>query len=65
VVVGPYAVVGSSDGRLYVVSTEAGEEVEALDVGAAISASPAVVDGWVFVGAEDGVFHAFGPKGSK
>ena len=49
--------VGSADGRLYGVAVADGLERWAADLGAPVSASPAVSDGWIIVGTEDGVVH--------
>jgi len=56
-------VVGSEDGRLYLVKLADGTEVWNYEVGQAITSSPAVVNGRVVVGADDGVVYCFGaPK---
>jgi outer membrane protein assembly factor BamB len=53
-------VVGSDDGRLYVLDLASGERRWAYDVGEAIAASPAFAGGLILIGAEDGVLYAFG-----
>ena len=45
------------------VTLEDGQEVWSYDVGQPIGSSPAVVDGEVIVGSEDGSVYCFGPKG--
>ena len=60
VVSGDKIVVGSSDGRLYIVSLNAGKELWSYEIGESIIASPAVIDQWVVIGAEDGFVYAFG-----
>jgi outer membrane protein assembly factor BamB len=55
-------VVGSQDGRLYCVSLADGKERWAYDIGAPVTASPAVSDGLIVIGAEDGSVLAIGAK---
>jgi outer membrane protein assembly factor BamB len=50
-------VVGSADGRLYGVAVGDGSERWALDLGSPVAASPAVSEGWIIIGTEDGVVH--------
>ena len=52
---------GSSDGRLYLLDAESGEKLWSYDLGSAVEATPAVWNGMVWVGTNDGVLHAFGP----
>ena len=52
--------VGSSDGRLYVLDAVSGSKAWEFDTGAAITASPAVSDGRVVVGSQDGRLYCFG-----
>ena len=54
------AAVGCDDGRLYVLDAADGREVWSCEIGAALTGSPAVVDGWIIIGAEDGWIYAFG-----
>jgi len=49
--------VGSFDGRLYGVSLAEGAERWAYDLGSPVTASPAVSDGWIVIGTEDGTVH--------
>jgi len=57
VVCGDTVVVGSFDGRLYGVSLAEGAERWAYDLGSPVTASPAVSDGWIVIGTEDGTVH--------
>jgi len=59
-VCGDKVVVGSNDGRLYVVSLEDGKEVWSFDLGQAIESSPAVANGRVVIGCNDGCVYCFG-----
>jgi outer membrane protein assembly factor BamB len=59
VVFGDAAVVGSEDGRLYCVEISDGRERWVYEIGAPVTASPAVGEGRLVVGAEDGSVYAF------
>ena len=59
---GNKVVVGSDDGRLYVVSLEKGQELWSYEAGQPIGSSPAVAEGKVVVGCEDGTVYCFGGK---
>ena len=61
-VCGDKVVVGSDDGRLYLVSLATGKELWSYEIGQPISSSPAVAGGRVVVGSEDGGVYCFGPK---
>ena len=52
------AVCGSSDGRLYAIGLEKGEELWQLDLGESIIAPPSFANGTIFVGGEDGTLFA-------
>jgi outer membrane protein assembly factor BamB len=54
-------VVGSDDGRLYMVSIVDGRQLWSYEVGQPIVSSPAVAGGRVVVGCDDGYVYAFGP----
>ena len=54
-------VVGSDDGSLYIVSLADGKKLWSYDVGEPIIAAPALANGTIIIGAEDGRVHAFGP----
>jgi outer membrane protein assembly factor BamB len=62
VVCGDKVVVGSDDGRLYLVSLAAGKQLWSYEIGQPVSSSPAVADGRVVVGSEDGSVYCFGKK---
>jgi len=62
VVCGDKVVVGSDDGRIYVVSLKDGTELWSYEIGQAIGTSPAVADGKVIVGSEDGSVYCFGAQ---
>ena len=47
------------DGKLCVVSLKSGTEVVSYEIGEPISSTPAVVNGRVIVGCEDGKVYAF------
>jgi len=55
-------VVGSDDGRLYMVSLSTGKLLWSYEVGQPIESSPAVADGKVVIGADDGNVYCFGTK---
>ena len=65
VVVGDKVVFGSGDGRLYLVSLATGERIWSYDLGKELNASPAVADGLVVIGCEDGMVYAFDPKSKQ
>jgi len=60
VVVGNRVVVGSGDGKLYVVDAATGKSTFEFEAGGAISASPAVVEGRVVIGTVDGKLFCLG-----
>jgi outer membrane protein assembly factor BamB len=62
VVCGAKVVVGSDDGRLYVVSLAEGKELWSYEIGQAIGTSPAVAGGRIFIGSDDGAVYCFGVK---
>ena len=62
VVCGDKVVVGSDDGRLYLVSLATGKQLWSYEIGQPVSSSPAVADGRVIVGSEDGSVYCFGKK---
>ena len=55
-------VVGSEDGRLYMIRLSDGSKVWSYDIGQAVTSSPAVAKGMVIVGSDDGYLYAFGAK---
>ena len=54
-------VVGSDDGRLYVVSLRDGKEIWSYELGQPIESSPAVAGGRIVIGCNDGAVYCFGP----
>ena len=52
------------DGKLYLVSLKDGKEISSYEVGEAISSTPALAGGRIYVGCEDGKVYAFS-TGSK
>ena len=62
VICGDKVVVGSDDGRLYVVSLDKGKELWSYEVGQPIESSPAVARAKVVIGAGDGKVYCFGAK---
>jgi outer membrane protein assembly factor BamB len=62
VVCGEHVVVGSGDGRLYVLALGDGAEVWSYDAGQPIRSSPAVVGGMVIAGTDGGTLFALGPE---
>ena len=62
VVAGDKIIVGSDDGRLYMVSLATGKELWNYEIGQPVQSSPAVVDGHIVVGSEDGSVYCFGEK---
>jgi outer membrane protein assembly factor BamB len=54
--------VGSDDGRLYMVNLTDGKELWSYDIGQALTSSPAIVNGIVVIGSQDGNVYAFGTK---
>jgi len=67
VICGDKVVVGSDDGRLYLLRLADGRKLWSYLIGEAISGSPAVVagpgraDATVVIGADNGRVYAFGP----
>jgi len=62
VVCGDRIVVGSDDGRLYMVKLADGKEIWNYEIGQPLTSSPAVIDGIVVIGSQDGNVYAFGAK---
>jgi eukaryotic-like serine/threonine-protein kinase len=63
-VCGNRVVVGSDDGRLYMVDLGDGSEIWRYEIGESLTASPAVAGGRIVIGSEDGKVYAFGAKGA-
>jgi eukaryotic-like serine/threonine-protein kinase len=52
--------VGSNDGRLYVLDVATGAKLWEFNAGAPLSASPAVAEGRIVIGSQDGKLYCFG-----
>jgi outer membrane protein assembly factor BamB len=61
VICGDKVVVGSDDGRLYVLALADGRQIWSYELGDAVASSPAVLGGLIVVGCADGYVYAFGP----
>ena len=59
---GDKVIVGSGDGRLYMLRLADGKEVWAYEIGHPIASSPAVAQGVVVIGCDDGTVYAFGGR---
>jgi outer membrane protein assembly factor BamB len=57
---GGKVVVGSEDGRLYMLRLSDGVEIWSYEAGQAVTSSPAIGSGMVVVGCDDGYVYAFG-----
>src|SRR6185436_18722863 len=57
--------VASGDGRVYVLDLAQGAKLEEYDAGSPMSASPALAEGRLVIGTQDGQVIAFGPPGSN
>ena len=63
-VCGDKVVIGSDDGRLYLVSLKDGKDLWSYEIGQAIESSPAVADDKIVIGCDDGTIYCFGMKGN-
>ena len=61
-IVGDRVVVGSDDGRVYILWLKNGMEAWSYEVGAQVDGSAAVAKGVFVIGASDGGVYAFGAK---
>ena len=61
IICGEKVIVGSGDGRLYMLRLSDGSKLWSFEIGQAISSSPAVVGNIIVVGCDDGYVYAFGP----
>jgi len=57
---GGRVIVGSSDGKLYMLDAQSGKKLWEYDVGDALTASPAISGGRIVIGAQDGRLFCFG-----
>ena len=55
-------VVGSGDGRIYMIDANKGEKIWSYEIGKPISSTPAIIKNLVVVGCEDGSVYAFGNR---
>jgi outer membrane protein assembly factor BamB len=62
---GDKVVVGSDDGRLYLLAGVDGRQLWSYEMGQPVTSSPAVAGGMVVVGCDDGYVYAFGPKAGE
>jgi outer membrane protein assembly factor BamB len=62
VVVGNKVIIGSMDGKLYQIDVRTGRVITQYEIGASISSTCAVSNGWIFVGCEDGSVYAFSTR---
>ena len=62
VIVGNRVVVGSDEGRLYMLDVKTGDNVWEYELGGSLGASPAVADGKLVIGSDDGTVFCFGKK---
>jgi outer membrane protein assembly factor BamB len=62
VIAGNRVVVGSLDGKLYVLDVASGKEVTKVTLDAPISAAPVVVGGRVLIGTQKGTLYCLGKK---
>jgi outer membrane protein assembly factor BamB len=59
---GDKVIVGSEDGRLYMIRLSDGGKLWSYEIGRPVTSSPAVAKGMVVVGSDDGYLYAFGAK---
>jgi eukaryotic-like serine/threonine-protein kinase len=52
--------IGSNDGRFYVLDVATGAKLWEFNAGAPLSASPAVAEGRIVIGSQDGKLYCFG-----
>jgi eukaryotic-like serine/threonine-protein kinase len=52
--------IGSNDGRFYVLDFATGAKIWEYNVGEPLSASPAVSEGRIVIGSQDGKLYCFG-----
>ncbi len=59
VICGDKVIIGSEDGRLYLLRLSDGKQVWSYEIGQPVTSSPAVAKGMVVVGSDDGYVYAF------
>jgi outer membrane protein assembly factor BamB len=47
------------DGKLYILSLKDGKEITSYEIGEPISSTPAIINGRILVGCEDGSVYSF------
>ena len=57
--------VGSDDGRVYLVNLNDGKELWSYEIGQPVGSSPAVADEKIVIGSDDGSVYCFGAKLEK
>lgn len=62
VVVGQRVYAPSNDGKLYVLELQTGKEIQKLELGRSMVASPAVAEGLLVIGTTDGLLYCLGSK---
>ena len=58
-------IVNSNDERLYVIALKDGRELWNYEIGQPVASSPAVLEGKIIVGSEDGRVYCFGAPAAK
>jgi outer membrane protein assembly factor BamB len=61
VIVGPHVVFGGSSGEISILDVANGDVIWQFDTASSIVASPAIAQGKLVIGTEDGQMYAFGP----
>jgi outer membrane protein assembly factor BamB len=59
VITGGRVYIGSNDGKFYVLDLQTGAKVWEFEAGAPLSASPAVAEGALVIGSQDGRLYCF------
>ncbi len=59
VICGDKVIIGSEDGRLYLLKLSDGKQIWSYDIGQPVTSSPAVANQMVVVGSDDGYVYAF------
>ncbi len=61
-IVGARVFIASGDGRLYALDVKTGEKLWEYEAGGGFTASPAVAQGRLVIGNDDGELYCFGEK---
>ncbi len=59
---GDLVYIGATDGGMYIIDANTGQEVRRFRTGGAITSSPAIVDGILYFGSNDRRFYALNPE---